>query len=62
MSNAEILDTLEEVRHLYNIYLALLEFYRVCQTDKPDKNYKSFYDYRKEFGDTDEEGNQHNEV
>lgn len=57
MSDAEILDTLEEVRHLYNTYLALLEFYRVCQTDKPDKNYKSFYDYKKE-----EEDNQHNEV
>ena len=57
MSDTEILDTLEEIRHLYNAYLALLEFDCSWQTGSPDKNYKSFYDYKKE-----EEGNQHNEV
>ena len=51
MNAIRIRETLEEIRHLYNTYLALLEFYRVCQTDKPDKNYKSFYDYKKEEED-----------
>ena len=55
MNAIRIREALEEIRHLYNTYLALLEFYRVCQTD--NKNYKSFYDYKKE-----EEDNQHNEV
>ena len=57
MNAIRIRETLEEVRYLYNTYLALLEFYRVCQTDKPDKNYKSFYDYEKE-----EEDNRYYEV
>lgn len=57
MSDVEILGTLEEIQHLYNAYLELLEFYRICQTDKPDKNYKSFYDYKKE-----EEDNRYYEV
>ena len=57
MNAIRIRETLEEIRYLYNTYLARLEFNCNWQTDKPDKNYESFYDYKKE-----EEGNRYYEV
>ena len=57
MNAIRIRETLEEIRYLYNTYLAQLEFNCSWQTDSPDKNYKSFYDYKKE-----EEDNRYYEV
>lgn len=57
MNAIRIREAIEEIQHLYNTYLAQLEFICSRQTDKPDKNYKSFYDYKKEEGD-----NQHHKV
>lgn len=57
MNAIRIRETLEEIKYLYNIYSAKLEFNYSWQIDKSDSNYKSFYDYKKE-----EEDNQHHEV
>ena len=57
MNAIRIREAIEEIQHLYNTYLAQFEFICSRQTDKPDKNYKSFYDYKKE-----EEDNRHHKV